>query len=67
MGRPEGKRPLGRPRRRCVNNSKMGLGSGQGAVEGSGEHGNEPLGSIKYWEVLEWLRNWRLLKKALAL
>jgi hypothetical protein len=31
------------------------LGSGQGPVEGSCEHGNEPSGSIKFWEVLEWL------------
>jgi hypothetical protein len=23
VGKPEGKRPLGRPRRRCVNNIKM--------------------------------------------
>jgi hypothetical protein len=27
------------------------------------EHGNEPSGSIKCWEVLEWLQNWQLLKK----
>jgi hypothetical protein len=33
-------------------------------VEGSCEHGNEPSGSIKCWEVLEWLRDWRLLKKS---
>jgi hypothetical protein len=32
-------------------------------VEGPCEHGNEPSGSIKFWEILEWLRNWRLLKK----
>jgi hypothetical protein len=32
-------------------------------VEGSCEHGNEPSGSIKCWEVLEWLHNWQLLKK----
>jgi hypothetical protein len=25
MGKPEGKRPLGRPRRRWVNNNKMDL------------------------------------------
>jgi hypothetical protein len=31
-------------------------------VEGSCEHGIEPSGSIKCWEVLEWLHNWRLLK-----
>jgi hypothetical protein len=26
MGKPEGKRPLGRPRRKCVNNIRMDLG-----------------------------------------
>jgi hypothetical protein len=35
-------------------------------VEGSCEYGNEPSGSIKCWEVLEWLHNWRLLKKSTA-
>jgi hypothetical protein len=35
-------------------------------VEDSCEHGNEPSGSIKWWEVLEWLHNWRLLKKGSA-
>jgi hypothetical protein len=25
VGKPEGKRPLGRPRRRCVDNIKMDL------------------------------------------
>jgi hypothetical protein len=34
--------------------------------EGSCEHANEPLGFIKCWEVLEWLRNWQLLKKGSA-
>jgi hypothetical protein len=37
-----------------------------GTVEGSCEHGNEPSGSIKYWEVLEWLHSWRLLNKGSA-
>jgi hypothetical protein len=35
-------------------------------VEGSCEHGNEPSGSIKWWEFLEWLHNWQLLKKGSA-
>jgi hypothetical protein len=35
-------------------------------VEGSCEHGNEPSGSIKCWEVLECMHNWRLLKKGSA-
>jgi hypothetical protein len=38
-------------------------GSGEGPVEGSCERGNELSGSIKRWEVLEWLHNWQLLKK----
>jgi hypothetical protein len=35
-------------------------------VEGSCEHGNEPLGSIKFWKVLEYLHYWQLLKKGPA-
>jgi hypothetical protein len=34
-----------------------------GTGGGSYEHGNEPLSSIKCWEVLEWLHIWRLFKK----
>jgi hypothetical protein len=34
--------------------------------EGSFERCNEPSGSIKRWEVLEWLHNWQLLKKGSA-
>jgi hypothetical protein len=30
------------------------------------EHGDEPPGSIKCWEVLEQLYNWQLLKKGSA-
>jgi hypothetical protein len=41
-------------------------GSGQGPVEGSCEHGIELLVSIKCWEVLDGLHNWRLLKKGSA-
>jgi hypothetical protein len=35
-------------------------------MEGSYEHGNELSGSMKCWEVLEWLHNWQLLKKGSA-
>jgi hypothetical protein len=35
-------------------------------VEGSCEQGNELWGSIKFWEVLEWLHNWQLLMKGSA-
>jgi hypothetical protein len=38
-------------------------GSGYGPMEGSCEHGNEPSGSIKCWEILEYLHNWQFLVK----
>jgi len=70
MGRPEGKRPLGRPRQRWEDNIKMEfqkvgggawtglmwLRSGQGM--GSCDRGNEPLASIKCGVVLDYLRSW---------
>jgi hypothetical protein len=74
VGKLEGKRPLGRPRRRWVDNIKIDLKeigwdgmdwidlAQDRELEGSCEHGNESLGSIKCWEVLEWLHNWQLLK-----
>jgi hypothetical protein len=63
LGKPKRNRPLGRPTRRWVDNIKMDLreigrdgldlyGSGWGPMEGSCEHGIEPSGSIKCWEVL---------------
>jgi hypothetical protein len=33
---------------------------------GSCVHSDEPSGSVKCWEVLELLHNWRLLKKGSA-
>jgi hypothetical protein len=66
VGKPEGKKPLGRPRRRWVDNIKSDLretgwgGTGwidlaQDRDQGRGpcEHDSEPSGSIKCWEVLE--------------
>jgi hypothetical protein len=62
VGRPEGRRPLGRPRRRWEDNMKMDLrGIGFGDVDwihlaqdrGSCEHGNETSGSIKFGEFLD--------------
>jgi hypothetical protein len=38
-------------------------GAGLGPVEGTCEHGNEPSGSIKCWEILEWLNSWQLAQK----
>jgi hypothetical protein len=35
-------------------------------VEGSCEDGNESAGSIKCWDVLEWLHNWQPFKKGSA-
>jgi hypothetical protein len=77
VGNPEVKRPLGRPRHRWVDNSKIDLREDgmvwigfmwlrMGTSEVSCEHNNEPSGSIRCWEVLEWLHNWRLLKKGSA-
>jgi hypothetical protein len=58
VGKPEGKRPLGRPKRRCEDGIRMDLreiglggcgldstGSGQVPVESCGECGDEPSGS----------------------
>jgi hypothetical protein len=64
VGMQKGKRPLGR--HRCGwgiilswISDKIGWyrldwpGSGQTPMKGSCEHCNEPLGSIKCWEILE--------------
>jgi hypothetical protein len=63
VGKPEGKRPLGRQRCRWVNSIKMNIREIEwyGMVgliwlmigTSGSEHGNEPSGSIKCWEVLE--------------
>jgi hypothetical protein len=53
VGKPEGKRPLGRRRSRWENGNRMdlreigwgGVGSGQRPVTGSCKYGDEPLGS----------------------
>jgi hypothetical protein len=59
VGRTEGKRPLGKPRRRWEDNIKMDIREieidggtgfswlGIGSRGGFCEHGNEPSGSIK--------------------
>jgi hypothetical protein len=39
--------------------------SGQGPVEGSWECGDEPSGSIKCWESIEWLHNRQPLEQCL--
>jgi hypothetical protein len=67
VGKPEGKRPLGRPSHKWVANIMMNLGEiGWGDVDWIGvaqnrwvespcECGNEPSGSIKCWETIKWL------------
>jgi hypothetical protein len=62
VGKPEGKRQLGRPRRRWIDNIKVDLLEiglivvpGLVQVESSCERGNEPSGSINCWETTEWL------------
>ena len=65
VGKLEGKRSLGRPRRRWEDNIKMDLqevgygamdwidGSGYGQVAGTCDCGNEPSGSVKCGEFLD--------------
>jgi hypothetical protein len=48
--------------RRNVHRILVRSGAGWGPMEGSCEHGNELSGSLKCWEVVERLHNWRLLK-----
>jgi hypothetical protein len=70
VGKPEGKRPLGRPRRRWIDNIKMdrleiglsavdwiGLTQDGYKAESSCELRNELSGFIKCWETTEWLHN----------
>jgi len=65
LGNPEGRRPLGRPRRRWVDNSRMdrqevgcgymdwiGLAQDRQVADAC-ECGNEVLGSVKYREFLD--------------
>jgi hypothetical protein len=59
VGKPEGNRPLGRPRRRWEDNIKMDLQEvGCGGMDwielaGTYECGNEPSGSTKCGEFLD--------------
>jgi hypothetical protein len=59
VGKPEGKRPLGRPKRRWDNSIRIDLrGIGWGGMDWidlaeDRDHGNEPTGPIKCREILE--------------
>jgi hypothetical protein len=64
VGKPEGWRPLGRPRHRSMDNIKMDLvevGWGDADCIGTGgelsEFGIEPSGSIKYYDTIEYPDN----------
>jgi hypothetical protein len=52
VGKPEGKRPLGRPRRKWEENIKMDLQE-VGQVEGPCESANIPSCSMKCWTFLD--------------
>ena len=68
VGKPKEKTPLGRPRHRWKENIKIHLqkvgrghrldcsGSGQGQMVGTCECSNEPSGSIKCGEFIDYLR-----------
>jgi hypothetical protein len=71
VGRSEGKRRLGRSRRRWVDNIKMYLTEiGWGAMDQIDltvdRDGNEFSVSVKCSKILEQLSNWRLLKMSPA-
>jgi hypothetical protein len=77
VGKPEGKKPLGRPKCRWVNNIKIDLREmGWDGIDwiDLGEDRDKwrvlvntvHRGSIKSCEFLEWLHNWQLLKKGSA-
>jgi hypothetical protein len=64
VGKPERRRPLGKPGVMWVDNIKMDLrqigwggmdwiGLAQDSDQGSCEESNEPSGSLKCWKILE--------------
>jgi hypothetical protein len=69
MGKPEEKRPLGRPRRRCVDTIKMDLREivwdGRDSIE-LAQDKDQWRGSLNCWEFLELLHNMQLLRKGSA-
>jgi hypothetical protein len=66
VGKPEERRPLGRPRRRWLDNIRMDLVEVMWTelvwlrirtVESSCEFGIKPSGSIKCWEIIKCSNN----------
>jgi hypothetical protein len=54
VGEPDGKRPLGKPRRRWKDNIKIDISAmGRHGLAGACECGNEPPGSLKCGEFLD--------------
>jgi hypothetical protein len=79
VGKPEAKKPLGRPRRRWEDNFKIDLrktercGMDQTDLAQNSDQWRallktvmEHSGSIKCWEIFEWLSDWWLLKQGSA-
>jgi hypothetical protein len=79
VGKPEGKRPLGGPRRRWVDNIKMGLGEiecdGMDWIELTQDSDQwwalvNTVMNLRVlqncWEFPEWLHNLQLLRKGSA-
>jgi hypothetical protein len=79
VGKPEGKRPLGRTRRRWVDNIKMDLRErgwdGMDWIELAQDRGQwmalvntvmKLRGPYDCWEFPEWLHYWQFLRKGLA-
>jgi hypothetical protein len=78
VGKPEGKKPPGKPRHRWENSTKMDLREiGWGSMDWIHlpqerdqwhfcDHGNEFSGSKKCWKTVEQLSNWWLLKASVS-
>jgi hypothetical protein len=72
VGKPDGKRPLGRPRRRWMDNIKMDLreivwdGVDRLNMAEDRDQWRALVNTVLNFRVLEGLHNWRLLKKGSA-
>jgi hypothetical protein len=62
VGKPEGKRPLGRPRRAWVDNIKMD----HREIGWDGMDWIDLALDRDQWELPEWLHNWQRLRKDAA-
>jgi hypothetical protein len=76
VGKPEGKRPLGRPRRRWVNNIKIDLrevgldGTDWIDLAQDRDQWRALVNTVmnlrvlsSCWEFVEWLQHWQVLRK----